>query len=354
MVTHQCRLCGNDHTRFTCEFCVKSGNFWVYQARFSYSGKKQYIDAIQTEKKQLLSQLSSSIHSSISYKLSNKTLSENIVTLLSQKLEKQALHVKTSKDNADERTACLKERRDKLRKKKDDLALKIASLNNLSASLTRKQSDSAVVKSDLQKLRKDKLIELESMFFSVSVEPTTILNIPLFEVDDLRVYVRKLRGNTGEEDNLNTQVALSFLTQFIETIASLLDTQLLYEINWEMFSGRAKSSKLLSTAVKSLSSNIIQICLTQHVHPELLEPFYFISNLCQLLRDENSCAVGPYFHSLDRPGDSEDEGDVSDTSSESDAEWEACPSATELPDIPPSSSYLGISLSSLWTSGPDQ
>ena len=326
----------------------------MYQARFSYSGKKQYIDAIQKEKKQLLNQLSSSIYSSISYKLSNKTLSENIVTLLSQQLEKQALYFKNSKDNADEQAACLKERRDELRKKKDDLALKLTSLNNLSANINRKQSDYSVVKSDLQKLRKKKLIELESKFFSISTEPSTILKIPLFEVDDLRVYVRKLRGNTGEEDNINTQVALSFLTQFIETIASLLDTQLLHEINWEMFSGRAKSSKLLSSAVKSLSSNIIQICLTQHVHPELLEPFLFISNLYHLLHGEDSCAVGPYFHSLDRPGDSEDEYVESDTSSESDAEWEACPSATELPELPPSSSYLGISLSSLWTSGPDQ
>ena len=128
----------------------------------------------------------------------------------------------------------------------------------------------------------------------------------------------------------------------------LLNSPLLYEIPQSNFVGNGQTSRLIFTSVKQLCSNILYLCLSQQVHPELLEPYALLSNIQQLLESEEACDYRAFCHSLDRPGDS-DEEDTPPTSSDSDAEWETVIGSLqeETDPIHQSTSYIG---SLIWKS----
>ena len=344
MTVDTCELCGNQSNRFTCQMCITTGNFWADKARFSFNGKKQIVYNLKGEKSDLQDQVAKAYTSSCESKESTLKSVRNEIVTLQERIELIKQQTNDLRDQTIIKQKLLVERHKRVNEKKLSLQKFVEKLETTQTQHSKTLEFVADVRDELQRQSQDVLRSLNRNIYKINnsdEDNKSMLNIPFHECCDASSYVRQIKINRNEELSHNTYVVLSLLTQLCNVLSPILDCNLPYKIDLSSFAGYGKTSRLIFTSVKHLSSNILYLCLSQQVHPELLEPYAFISNLQQLFESEDVCDYRTFCHSLDRPGDSDSE-DTPPSSSDSDAGWETVTEAQEEPaPMGRSSSYLG-------------
>lgn len=346
MAVDTCELCGNQSSRFTCQMCITTGNFWTDKARFSFNGKKQIVYNLKCEKNDLQNQVAKAYTSSSESKDSILKSARNEIATLRERIKLTKEQTNNLRDQTIAKQKRLVDRHKRVNEKKLSLQKYIEKLETTQTQYSKTLEFVADGRDNLQKQCQEVLRSLNKRVFRVNgsdENPRKLLNVPFQECCDASTYVRQIKINRNEELSRNTTVVLSLLVQLCNVLSSILDLCLPYEIDPSSFVSYGKTSKFIFDSVRQLSSNILCICLSQQVHPELLEPYAFLSNLQQLFESDDTCDYRAFCHSLDRPGDSDSE-DAPPSSSDSDAEWETVPEVKEVSDpsiFGHSSSYLG-------------
>ena len=351
MTVDTCELCGNQSNRFTCQMCITTGNFWTDKARFSFNGKKQIVYNLKSEKSDLQNQVAKAYTSSCESKDSILKSVRNEILTLQERIHLTKQQTNDLRDKAIMKQKLLVERHRRVNEKKLSLQKFKEKLEITQTQHSKTLEFVADIRNDLQNQCQEVLRSLNRNVYKINRSGENVksmLDIPFQECCDASTYVRQIKVNRNEDLSHNTTVVLSLLTQLCNVLSPILDSNLPYEIDQNSFVGYGRTSRLIFESVRQLSSNILYLCLSQQVHPELLEPYAFISNLQQLFESEDVCDYRTFCHSLDRPGDSDSE-DTPPTSSDSDAEWETVSEAVPEPvqPIARSSSYLG---SLIWKS----
>ena len=346
MAVDTCELCGNQSNRFTCQMCITTGNFWIDKARFSFNGKKQIVYNLECEKSELQNQVAKAYTSSFESKDSILKSVKNEIATLRERIQLTKQQTNNLRDQTIAKQKLLVDRHKRVNEKKLSLQKYVEKLQTTQTQYSKTHEFVAENRDNLQKQCHEVLRSLNSNIFKINRSDENLrmlLDVPFQECCDASTYVRQIKINRNEELSRNTTVVLSLLVQLCNVLSSILDLSLPYEIEPSSFVSYGKTSRFIFDSVRQLSSNILYICLSQQVHPELLEPYTFISNLQQLFESEDTCDYRAFCHSLDRPGDSDSE-DTPPSSSDSDAEWETVPEVEEVPDpsiARHSSSYLG-------------
>ena len=303
-ISNICELCGNQSSLFTCQLCIITGNFWVGKANYSYGGKKKISQNLKDDKVNLQNDLAESYHSSCVYRSSIKKLAQNQVLLYKQRISD--LKNKTAKMKEKSQMICSRivSKKEKieahkllLQKLKDKLSLREKSCTEKNEKLVLRKE---VVKVNF----KEYIMELNNNVFKIENNNgnLSVVNIHYKEEDSAINILKQLKGLQSENESVNSRVVMSMLVHFVNIASLILDSHLPFELQLNTFLGQSKTSKFLRSAIKQLDSNILYLCLSQHVHPELLEPYQYVSNLNQLLTSDSSCGIGPFCYSLDRPG----------------------------------------------------
>lgn len=352
MTVDVCELCGNQSTRFTCQMCITTGNFWADKARFSFHGKKQIVLSLKGEKSDLQNQVVKAYSMSCESKDSILKSVRNEIVSLRRRIEHTKQQTNDFRDETILKQKRLVDQHKRVNEKKLLLQKFVEKLHTTQNQFTKTSEFANCLRDDLQKECQSVLRTLNQTIFKINCSEEnvkSVLNIPFQECSDASSYVRQIKINRNEELSRNTTFVLSLLTQLCNVLSPILDCSLPYNIEQGSFAGYGRTSRLIFSSVRQLSSNILYLCLSQQVHPELLEPYAFISNLQQLFESDDVCDYRAFCHSLDQPGDS-DEEDSPPSSSDSDAGWETVTEAQEVPTPAPiarSASYLG---SLIWKS----
>lgn len=348
-----CDLCGNRSSRFTCQMCITTGNFWVDKAKFSFSGKKQMVTNLRAEKYDLQKQVAKIYPLSFEVKDSILKSTQNEIASIHERISHNTSQMSILYAQISDIKQRICKRYALVEKKRKSIENYKKSLEDECSQISKSQNILKTEKSILQKQCHIVLRSLNERVFIISEskhEVKSILNIPFSECKNASGYVKQIKINRHDDVAHNTSIVLSLLVQLCNVLSVLLNSPLLYEINQSNFVGHGQTSRLLFISVKQLGSNILYLCLSQQVHPEFLEPYAFIGNIEHLFESKETCDYRAFYHSLDRPGES-DEEDTPPSSSDSDAEWETV--AGSVQDVPEtaqihqSSSYIG---SLIWKS----
>lgn len=136
----------------------------------------------------------------------------------------------------------------------------------------------------------------------------------------------------------NISAALTYTTQLINVLAFYLDVRLPSKLCYSEFCGPEVSEQKFARRVARLNWNVLHLCFSQSVDPNLLKPFHTLHNILHLLDTQVSDLgrVGPVevdpvmAHSLEDQLRKQIEDNSDDSSSEEDSdhlpcEWEAVP-----------------------------
>ena len=324
MVVDLCELCGNHSSRFTCQMCITTGNFWIGKAKFSFSGKKQIVTNLTAEKldlqKQVCNAYAASFESKDSFLRSlqheHDVLKERIVLV-----KQQTSTIRNQILVSERRIHEFRKSAQKTQSECLNLSNKIA---EKSGFLIKKEEVSLSLRNSLQQRSCNVLRCMKTQIFRIQSDSNdkiqSVMGIPFSECESASLYVKQIKINSGEDISQNTSTVLSLLVHLCNVISAVLNCNIPHQMKLFSFSP-SNSSPILFYQVKQLSTNILYICLSQQVHPELLDPYALLRNLHHLFEGESVCDFRPFFHSLDRPGDIE-EDEIPPTSSESDTGWE--------------------------------
>ncbi|XP_021917115.1 beclin 1-associated autophagy-related key regulator isoform X2 [Zootermopsis nevadensis] len=98
-------------------------------------------------------------------------------------------------------------------------------------------------------------------------------------------------GNSeGMEHNpaYNISAALTYTTQLVNVLAFYLDVRLPNKLCYSDFCGHEMTDTQFAHRVAKLNSNVLHLCYTQNVNPELLHPARTLHNILLLLNTEVS------------------------------------------------------------------
>ncbi|XP_007891472.2 beclin 1-associated autophagy-related key regulator [Callorhinchus milii] len=158
------------------------------------------------------------------------------------------------------------------------------------------------------------------------------------------------QGPDVEQSNpaYTISAALCYATQLANTLSHILDVNLPKRLYNSEFCEENMSRKKFIRAVNKLNANILHLCFSQHVNPELLHPLHTLRNIMHLVSPGNSNLgrSGPFEISTDLEdsmelvdpsiaGQTDESGDEHMTDEETDlgTDWETVPSP-RFYDIP--------------------
>ncbi|XP_064420803.1 beclin 1-associated autophagy-related key regulator [Latimeria chalumnae] len=142
--------------------------------------------------------------------------------------------------------------------------------------------------------------------------------------------------------------ALCYATQLVNTLSHILAVTLPRRLCNSEFCGKNLNRWRFTRAVNKLNTNIVHLCFSQHVNPELLHPLHTLRNLMYLVSPENKNLgrSGPFEITADLEdsmefvdpsagGQTEESGEehISDEETDLGTDWEAVPSP-RFCDIP--------------------
>ncbi|KAE8746410.1 beclin 1-associated autophagy-related key regulator-like [Frankliniella occidentalis] len=167
-------------------------------------------------------------------------------------------------------------------------------------------------------------------------------------------------GDTAERNpGYNISAALTYTTQLINVLAFYLDVRLPCKLHYSDFCGTELSEQKFAKRVARLNWNVLHLCFSQSVSPDLLHPNHTLSNILHLLDTQVSdlgrqgpLEIDPMLaisveDQLQR--DLAEASDDSGSEDESDAlplEWENVPLIPGCPEMPGSLSQLSQQMSS--------
>lgn len=166
-------------------------------------------------------------------------------------------------------------------------------------------------------------------------------------------WVEEKRSSQGPEmDFINPahtiSAALCYATQLVNILSHILDVNLPKKLCNSEFCGENLSRYRFTRAVNKLNTNILHLCFSQHVDPELLHPLHTLRNIMFLVSPDNKNLgrTGPFDISADledsmelvepeAAGPAEESGEEMVTDEETDlgTDWETVPSP-RFCDIP--------------------
>ncbi|XP_069773076.1 beclin 1-associated autophagy-related key regulator [Narcine bancroftii] len=161
---------------------------------------------------------------------------------------------------------------------------------------------------------------------------------------------KSAQGPDMEQNNpaFTISAALCFATQLANILSHILDVNLPKRLCNSEFCEENMSRKKFVRAVNKLNTNILYLCFSQHVNPELLHPLHTLRNIMHLVSPENKGLgrSGPFEISADLEDSMElvdpniavqtdESGDEYITDEETDlgTDWETVPSP-KFYDIP--------------------
>jgi beclin 1-associated autophagy-related key regulator len=86
----------------------------------------------------------------------------------------------------------------------------------------------------------------------------------------------------------NISAALTYTTQLVNVLAFYLDVRLPNKLSYSEFCGHEMTDTQFAHRVAKLNSNVLHLCYTQNVNPELLHPARTLHNILLLLNTEVS------------------------------------------------------------------
>ena len=256
MVLECCQLCGIHSSKFTCQTCINSGNFWIGKAQFSFSGKKQIVSNLKAENDDLRKILSNVYKSSLSYK-------ESIKTSLSCENRERIERIQ----NLRLETVQLEDRIGTLRlcnvQREKDIFEKQTKIESFKQQIKSAEQCCLVEKAKISSVKTHLQVECRSIIRQIntifSISPNNVLGIPFRECKSLKDYVRQIRIDEGEAEN--TSVVLSHLIQFTSVLASTFSVQLPFpNLSLRLTLPR----RLLLKSLQQLDCNVLYLCLSQH------------------------------------------------------------------------------------------
>lgn len=142
----------------------------------------------------------------------------------------------------------------------------------------------------------------------------------------------------------NITAALTYTTQLVNILSFYLDIRLPYKMSYSDFCGSDMNEQQFARKVARLNGNILHLCFTQNVKPELLHPPRTLHNILQLLNSDNSDLgrIGPIetepelANSLEEQLSKDLEASENSDEEEGDSlpiEWEAVPHV-QCPEMP--------------------
>ncbi|XP_051503009.1 beclin 1-associated autophagy-related key regulator isoform X1 [Myxocyprinus asiaticus] len=180
-------------------------------------------------------------------------------------------------------------------------------------------------------------------------------------------WVEEKSGNQGPElDHINPahtiSAALCYATQLVNISSHILDVNLPKKLCNSEFCGDNLTRYRFTRVVNKLNTNILHLCLSQHVDSELLHPHHTLRNIMFLVSpaNKNLGRTGPFEVSADledsmefvepeATGPAEESGDEAVTDEETDlgTDWETVPSPRfcDIPSQPMDLSQSGMQAS---------
>ncbi|XP_047116573.1 beclin 1-associated autophagy-related key regulator [Schistocerca piceifrons] len=161
-------------------------------------------------------------------------------------------------------------------------------------------------------------------------------------------------GNSDVDHNAayNISAALTYTTQLINVLAFYLDVWLPAKLSYSDFCSHEMSDHQFARRVARLNTNILHLCFSQNVNPELLRPSHTLQNVLHLLNTQVSDLgrQGPFEVDCNLTKSLEEQlarelgqNESSDSEDESDnlpMEWEAVPHVS-CPESSPGPMSLG-------------
>jgi len=93
---------------------------------------------------------------------------------------------------------------------------------------------------------------------------------------------------TDHNPAYNISAALTYTTQLVNVLAFYLDVRLPNKLSYSEFCGHEMTDTQFAHRVAKLNSNVLHLCYTQNVNPELLHPARTLHNILLLLNTEVS------------------------------------------------------------------
>ncbi|XP_064621792.1 beclin 1-associated autophagy-related key regulator-like [Lineus longissimus] len=405
VAVERCPLCCCTRRPFTCSGCVNEGNFIHSKTKDcqSYQDKLKKWEAIKKERSELLERFQSDISGRVSFmkkktdvqmrkeKLKNlkeaivasKTLlasdKENIQKLKdentmlltrskkhSEKIQRICRYIKQTNQHTNKQQGILEEKEEELcaiRKEFVDLLVKF--IFNLEDVQLTCEADSMVMStvSALAEARRmsyvrGRWIDLDNggeMQYRI-VEPTLPGNGDYSAYNVWFSREAASAATSGQESELSQRnpgntisAALCYTVQMISIMAYALDVHLPKRQCYSVFCSNEMSEKHFSKAIAKLNCNILHLCCSQEVNPELLHPLHTLHNILVLLKSESVGRAGPFdvnpdlmqsvFDSSHFSYSDDNESDSSEEEYEGPGDWETVP--TNLPELEvPTRSYL--------------
>ncbi|XP_043930356.1 beclin 1-associated autophagy-related key regulator [Protopterus annectens] len=154
---------------------------------------------------------------------------------------------------------------------------------------------------------------------------------------------KSMQGPDMEHSNPahTISAALCYATQLVNTLSYILDVNLPKRLCNSEFCKENLSRRKFIRAVNKINANIIHLCFSQHVNPELLHPLHTLKNLMHLVSPNNADLgrSGPFevcadledsmeFVDSSAAGQTDESGDeyVSDEETDLGTDWETVPS----------------------------
>lgn len=142
----------------------------------------------------------------------------------------------------------------------------------------------------------------------------------------------------------NITAALTYTTQLVNILAFYLDVRLPYKMTYSDFCGSDMDEQQFARRVARLNANVLQLCFSQSVCPDVLHPARTLNNILQLLNTDVSDLgrLGPIetepelARSLENHLSKDLEASEDSDSEEGDTlpyEWEAVPHV-QCPEVP--------------------
>ncbi|XP_013387967.1 beclin 1-associated autophagy-related key regulator isoform X2 [Lingula anatina] len=389
VAVERCPLCRNSRRPFTCQRCLRDGNFAHSKCenpdnRDKFSVKLRKWHALKKERSKVLARVESAVqkHLDIDAKKTEIQLYTKKLNLLQKAIEEVKSKEARDQDNLKAIKKNNAYKNSKVKKQQEKLKRILKYMEDGQNKMETREGFLIESEDELSKIRRQRIDELGTFIFSIKeIEPKSeVDSMQLSTVSALAearrtAYVRgkwiytdnggelqyqvvdpKLPGHgdysaycawisqadkkhsaEGELGHLNPAytlcAALGYTTQITQVLAFILDVNLPKRLCYSEFFGCDLTEKQFNSAVNRLNHQVLHLCFTQNVSPEKLHPRQTIHNMLLLLKSAHLGRSGMFQVSPDLMQSIEEECSQSDSEEEEEDNSNILPGFT-LQDIP--------------------
>ena len=213
-----CELCGNKSIRFTCQMCITTGNFWVDKAKFSFSGKKQMVTKLLTEKLDMQNHVAKVYSLSIEAKESISKSIQNEILSLHERIKQNKSQSNIFHNQICDVKKIIRKHHIMVDQKRKSIENYKKCLEDEHSQISKSQTLLIDAKTMLQKQCHIVLRTLNRRIFRInesSNEVKFILNIPFSECKNASEYVKQIKINSHDDISHNLVLSYHCLFNFV-------------------------------------------------------------------------------------------------------------------------------------------